>query len=541
LALQCDYGSLNEIKKYPCDVLIQATSVGMAPHLNETPISSHDLNSNTLVFDVIWNPMETRLLKEAHLKGCKVCPGIELFIHQAVRQFSYWLGAPVDIKLIEDTIRQTILLNQTSRKEVSIQRSRVQGTISIPSSKSHSIRAILLGSLAHGKSIVRNPLFSPDVNYAIRAARQLGAVILEQEGYLEIEGLAGQPQTPDNVIEAGNSGQVLRFVGAFAALNKGYTVITGDHSIRFNRPVTPLLNGIKGLGGFAESTRQNGQAPIIIKGPIYPGRTILSGEDSQPVSALLMASAFLDGETEIHVLNPGEKPWIQLTLSWLDRLGVDYENHEFERFIVRGKRECSPFDFNIPGDFSSAIFPITAALLTKSNLVIENIEMDDVQGDKAIIFLLQQMGANIEIDSSSKRLFVKTGGTLVGRVIDINDFIDGIPILAVIGCFAEGETVIINGSIARRKECDRIACISSELKKMGADIIETQDGLQIRKSILKGASVNSHHDHRMALSLIVAGLAAHGETIVEEVDCIEKSYPSFIADMQKLGASIRTS
>jgi 3-phosphoshikimate 1-carboxyvinyltransferase len=198
-----------------------------------------------------------------------------------------------------------------------IKTSSLHGHISVPPSKSHTLRAILFAALADGVSHIHNYLPSPDTNAMIHACRLLGASIDIHDSSLQIAGVAGKPQAPKDIIDAGNSGQVLRFIGAIAGLIPAYTVITGDHSIRTSRPVQPLLDGLNGLNVFAVSTKGDQHAPIIIKGPIQPGSTTLNGEDSQPVSGLLIAAAFAPGITEIHVNNPGETPWIELTLDWL--------------------------------------------------------------------------------------------------------------------------------------------------------------------------------------------------------------------------------
>ncbi len=520
------------------DVLVQATSVGMAPRLDDMPILSDWILSNAHVLDVISNPQETRLLREARLKGCQTYRGIDLFVHQAVQQFVCWFGAGVDQRVIEQTIRDHLPMTSANKKYVKVQKSALNGSLSLPPSKSHSVRAVLLGAMAQGISRIDNPLHSPDVTQAICAAIELGAQVRQDDQGMTIIGVGGRPQTPAGIIDSGNSGQVLRFVGALAALSSGYTVITGDHSICSNRPAQPLLDGLSQLGVWAKSTRQNGYAPLIIKGPLIPGKAELDGTDSQPVSALLMAAAFVDGVTEIFVRKAGEKPWIALTLSWLDRLGVSYTQENFEHFVVKGCRERPSFHIQIPGDLSSAAFPIVAALVTKSEITIHRADMDDIQGDKELVYLLQSMGAAIDIDRTAGSLRVCKGSLLIGKEIDVNAFIDAVPILAVLGCFAEGETRLVNGAIARHKESDRLACITKELKKMGARIEETADGLTIHPSNLKGALVQSCQDHRMAMALIVAGLAAEGETIVEGTACIQKSYPGFIEDMRNIGAYV---
>lgn len=420
-----------------------------------------------------------------------------------------------------------------------IQPSGLSGRLVIPPSKSHTLRALTFALMAKGVSHIRSYLHSPDTQAMIKALRLLGAVVDVSEEEIAVDGTGGKLQAAENVIDCGNSGQVLRFIGALAALMPSYTVLTGDASIRHNRPVQPLLDGLNALGAFAVSSRGDGFAPIIIKGPLTKNKATIVGVDSQPVSGLLIAGSFAPHPIELHVVDPGEKPWIGLTLHWFEKLGIPYANEGFERYALQGGKELRCFDYTVPGDFSSAAFPIAAALLTHSEVTLYPIDMEDPQGDKAIISLLERMGARFEIDPAEKTLTVKKSGPLVGTRIDCNDFIDALPILAVIGCFAEGETEIVNARIARSKESDRIHCIASELKKMGGEIEERPDGLLIRKSKLYGARVQTHHDHRIVLALSVAALAAStGESIIEGVAAAEKTYPKFMQDFTGLGARI---
>lgn len=171
-------------------------------------------------------------------------------------------------------------------------------------------------------------------------------------------------------------------------------------------------------------------------------------------------------------------------------------------------------------------------------MTIKNLDIYDTQGDKKIIHVFTEMGAHVGIDDKMKTLHIKPRERLKGITVDINDCIDAIAIIATVACYAEGETRIVNAAVARQKECDRIACIATELNKMGANIQETADGLIIKGSALNGAAVFSHGDHRIAMSLAVAGMGAKGETQIQESGCIGKTYPSFVQDFQKLGASI---
>jgi 3-phosphoshikimate 1-carboxyvinyltransferase len=536
LPLNAKWGSLDLLPSLTQDgyhYIIQATSVGMAPKFDETPIPAEWVAKNAIVLDVISNPPETLLLKEVKNQGGKAISGRELFIHQAVQQFVCWLGPHISQSKVEHTIRN-YLPKWKNGQSFRVKKCRLVGKFSLPPSKSHTIRAILLAAFAKGTSYLHHLLNSPDTACAIQAARHFGAKVEPTPTGLKIEGVAGKPNIPSDVIDAGNSGQVLRFAGALAALADGYTLFTGDQSIRSNRPIQPLLDGLKGLHAWAVSTRENGYAPFIVKGPLKAGIAHLDGQDSQPVSALLLAAAFVEGESEIHVCNAGEKPWLALTLSWLDRLGVKYHHQNLESFKVQGKLIRPAFEVTIPGDLSSLAFPLAAALVTKSEILIEGVDLNDVQGDKALVAVLQQMGACLEIDEAHCQLKVLVEGRLKGQIIDVNDFIDAVPILAVLGCYAEGETHIVNASIARKKESNRLECITAELKKMGACIEETEDGLRIRQSQLKGTYVHSHADHRLAMSLTVAGLGAEGETEVQEIECINKSYPTFLEDLKRI-------
>ncbi len=374
----------------------------------------------------------------------------------------------------------------------------------------------------------------------IEAFRLLGASIQKTTEKIDIEGVSGTILEATGVINAGNSGIVLRFCSAIGALSSNPIVITGDHSIQHQRPMEPLLAGLRQLGVSSTSLKGKGYAPVIIRGPMKPGRLLISGEDSQPVSALIIAAAFANGPIEINVQNPGEKPWVDLTLYWLDRLQIPYKRTEYTQYHLQGSVRYNGFDYTVPGDLSTAAFPIAAALITQSELTVHNVDLNDPQGDKKVFSVFQKMGARFEIDPVGKTLRVMKGPPLSGVDVDVNDFIDGIPILAVVACFAKGQTLLSNAAIARHKESNRLKSLAEELKKMGADIIETKDGLRIRESRLQGARLSSHNDHRMAQSLAIAGLGAQGKTTVSSIGCVAKTYPTFCQDFNSIGASIAT-
>lgn len=419
-----------------------------------------------------------------------------------------------------------------------IKKGRLKGRAVIPPSKSQTLRAILFGALGKGPTHIQHYLASPDAFAMIEACRSFGARVELSQDHIHIEGVGGNIVHAEDVINAANSGIVLRFCTAIGALSKHPVVITGDYSIRHQRPIRSLLEGLAQLGVKTATMRGDGFAPVIVQGPISSGKAIISGEDSQPVSALLIASAFAAGDIELEVKNPGEKPWVALTMHWLTRLGIKYECRDYTYYRMSGGQSYEGFVYHVPGDLSSAAFPLAAALITGSEITLDNVDMKDPQGDKELVTHFQKMGARLEIDENKKQVHIKKGGTLHGMEVDINNCIDAITILAVVGCFAEGETHIRNIEVAKQKECNRVSCIVNELKKMGADISETAEGLLVKKSDLKGAHVHSYHDHRMAMSLAVAGLGAEGDTIISSIECVEKTYPSFVEDFQRMGAQV---
>jgi len=396
----------------------------------------------------------------------------------------------------------------------------------------------MFGMLANGTSEITGFLNSPDAHGMIDAARQFGAKIEVDGSNARIEGVGTPPPPAANVIDSGNSGIILRFIGAVAALSPEYTVITGDHSVRTNRPVKPLLDALQGLGVFAVSTKGDNKAPIIVRGPLKSGSTTFDGKDSQPVSGMLIACALGKGPFDLTVTNPGETPWIDFTIYWMKKLGLSCSHEGYEKFHIPGNESIQGFTYHVPGDFSSAAFPIAAALITGSTLTVKNLDMDDIQGDKKIIPALQSIGANITVDTDKHEVTVEPS-TLKGGTLDINEYIDAVTILAVLGCFCSEPLHITNAAIARQKESDRIAAIATELKKMGAEIEEKPDGLIISPSRLTGARVTSYNDHRIVMSLACAGFGATGETSVENTACIAKTYPTFVEDMKAIGAKIK--
>lgn len=415
-------------------------------------------------------------------------------------------------------------------------KSRLSGSVEIPGSKSHTIRAVAIASLACGESVVRKPLGANDTLASRSAYRELGAHITGT-GDWTIRGVGGKPCVPGNVIDVANSGTTLYIALGSACLLDGCSVFTGDEQIR-RRPVGPLIDALNALGASVESTRGNGMAPLVVRGPMSGGNIRLDcGKTSQYLTSLLINCPLASGDTTIDVENLVEKPYIEMTLRWIESQGIRIENDGFTRFHISGGQSYRPFDKAVPADWSSAAFFLCAAAVTGSEITLVGLDPEDSQGDKSILDVLSSMGADIEHSSDGIRI---AGRGLTGGEFDLSDTPDALPALAVTACFAEGETRLVNVAQARLKETDRISVMCEELSKMGADIRELPDGLVIRGGGLKLATVLGHDDHRVIMALAVAGLAMDGETIVEGAQAVDVTFPTFVELMNQIGAGIST-
>ena len=419
-----------------------------------------------------------------------------------------------------------------------IRKSGLTGEVWIPGSKSHMIRALYFGALGKGRSIIRNPVRSKDSLSAAGVIKAMGVPLdMERDDYWTVDG--GELHVPEDVINVGNSGTSMYSGSALLASLDGRTVVTGDEQIR-HRPMQPVLNGLMLLGAEAFSIRDNGSAPFMIKGPLKGGKGYVDGIVSQYVSSIILAATLARNDCNIIVDKANEIAYIEMTLMWMDALGVSVEaSDDFNQYRVKSGQSYSNFDRAVPADFSSASFMLIGAAITESNVTLMGLDTNDVQGDKVLIEVLLDMGADIFVrEHGAEGIRINGGSPLKGCVVNCSLTPDSIPILAVLGCFAEGETRLLNIESSRIKETDRPLLMVKELSKMGADIELTDKELIIRNSKLKGCEVESYGDHRIAMALCIAGLIAEGETVVDRVESASISYPGFDESMVSLGADI---
>ncbi len=415
--------------------------------------------------------------------------------------------------------------------------STLTGEVRIPGSKSHTIRAVAIASLAAGESTIRAPLNSNDTCAAIDAYRALGADIEVRREAWVVGGTGGDVRAPEDVIDVRNSGVTLRTsMASCALLREGAAVLTGDEQIR-RRPAGPLAASLNDLGASVRSTRGTGTAPFVVAGRLRGGETSIEAVTSQYLSALLVNCPLSDGDTTIGVPLLNEAPYVEMTLDWLRQHGIDFTQDDLREFRLPGGQQYRPVSRAIPADFSSATFFLGAGALGENDVVLRGLDMEDTQGDKAVVGFVQQMGARVSMEEGAIRV---QAGELVGCELDLNATPDALPMLSVLGCLAEGTTRLVNVPQARVKESDRISVMAAELSKLGGQVEELEDGLVVHGSRLKGREVDGHGDHRVVMALAVAGCAIPGTTTIRGAEAAAVTYPEFAHHMASLGADLKS-
>lgn len=417
-----------------------------------------------------------------------------------------------------------------------IRKSEIDGTVTAPPSKSYTHRALVCGLLSSGLTRISNPLICDDTLATLNASEMMGATIHKNDD-LTIRGIT-QLRAPAPEIDCGGSGTTLRVFTALAALTHGRCVLTGDRGLQ-NRQVADLLDGLKQLGVDARSVLGNGKPPVSIQGRGIRGGTVKIRGDvtSQYITGLLFACSRGSGDTRIEITTPLEsQPYIAMTLQTMNIFGANaYPSKSWAHIDVPGKQEYRGSDFNVEGDHSSAAFLLVAGALA-GRVVVSHLKSDSIQGDAEMIRLLGMLKTPILVRNGSVSM---STGEIPSFVLDASNTPDLVPALTLLATQAKGVTTIRNAGRLRLKESDRISSICQELNRMGASVEESQDGLMIRgPTSLHGAVIDPHDDHRIAMTCIIAGLIADGTTVVNNIDCIRKSYPSFVSDMQSIGALI---
>ncbi|WP_346930091.1 3-phosphoshikimate 1-carboxyvinyltransferase [Clostridium sp.] len=407
----------------------------------------------------------------------------------------------------------------------------LKGNIVVPPSKSLGHRGIIAAALSRGISRVDNIQLSKDVEATMDIMKELGAVLNTEGHSLHIDGSNMFSYKKRLDLKCNESGSTLRFLIPLALTKCGDYIFRGEGKL-VTRPLDPYYEifGEKGI----EYSTEGGGLPLKVSGKLTSGTYRVRGDiSSQFITGLLFSLPLLEGNSKIELTTKLEsKGYIDLTLKVLKDFGIEIENNNYKEFNIRGAQRYHSRDYYIEGDYSQGAFFLVAGALG-SSIICSGLNKNSLQGDKVILDILEAMGCNI--DESEEGIKVNPSRTK-GIEIDASNCPDLVPILTVLASLSEGETRIINAKRLRIKECDRLHAITTELSKLGANIIELEDSLIISGvSELKGGEVNSHNDHRIVMALAIAATRAKGEVIINNSSAVEKSYPNFFKDYIKLG------
>ena len=400
------------------------------------------------------------------------------------------------------------------------------GQVVPPSSKSQSVRGMILALLAEGESRLMNPLDSDDMQDAMSVCMQLGAEISFGKDRLIIESGGLPIKTEVQNINTGNSGITTRFVLPLLGLrqNTEQPIIMDCGEQMRARPIQSLVDALRVFGLTIQYLDKKGQLPVAISGQLKGGTAEVDGMISQYLSALLIALPCAKTNSEITVKNLHERPYVEMTLNWLKEQNIHYSHFRTEdsdTYQIQGNQKYKQVNTVIAGDFSSASYLIAAAVMTLGRVELQGLDMQDPQGDKRLVNILREMGADIVMTPTG--LIIQGGLALQGLKIDANDIPDLLPTLAVIGTYANGKTEIRNVRQARIKETDRIHSMTQGLTRLGARVEEYPDGMTVYQSQLHGVRVKGYDDHRTVMALAVAGMLAEGSTVIDDAEATQSS------------------
>lgn len=416
--------------------------------------------------------------------------------------------------------------------------SKLKGSVKIPPSKSMAHRAIICAALSDGICRIDNIDYSDDIIATINAMNSLGATIEKHDDYIEVVGIYKNINKikENRIIDCNESGSTLRFLVPISLLFKGSNKFIGKGNLG-KRPLTTYYN-IFNDQGIKYSYEEN-NLNLVVDGELKPGVFEVEGNiSSQFITGLLFALPLLNGDSKIIITKEMEsKGYIDLTLKAISDFGIEIINNNYSEFIIKGNQKYNARNYRVEGDYSQAAFFLCADGLG-NNVLCRDLDLNSLQGDKEIIDILERM--NVVFNANEIGLSGEVNGELISTVIDGSQCPDIIPVLSAVSALSKGTTEIINAGRLRIKECDRLSAVTSELKKLGAQIIEKEDGLVITgvEKLQGGVEVWSHKDHRIAMTLAIASTMCKKPIIIKDYECVAKSYPSFFEDFKALGGNI---
>ena len=422
--------------------------------------------------------------------------------------------------------------------DLKIYPSKLKGEVKIPPSKSMAHRAIICAALSDGLCIIENIDYSDDIIATIDAMNSLGAKIVKHKDYIEVIGAYGSDEKPQEtrIIDCNESGSTLRFLVPISLLFKGSSKFIGRGNLG-KRPLTTYYNIFERQG--IEYSYEEGNLNLVINGELNPGTFEVEGNvSSQFITGLLFTLPLLKEDSKIIITTEMEsKGYIDLTLKAMSDFGVEIINNNYREFIIKGNQKYKARNYRVEGDYSQAAFFLCADSLG-NDVLCKDLDLNSLQGDKEVIDILERM--NVIFNANDIGVKGTTNGELASTVIDGSQCPDIIPVLTSVAALTKGTTEIINAGRLRIKECDRLAAVTSELNKLGAKIIEKEDGLVVTgvEKLQGGVEVWSHKDHRIAMTLAIASTRCEEPIVIKDYECIAKSYPKFFEDFKALGGNV---
>jgi len=410
----------------------------------------------------------------------------------------------------------------------------LKGSWKIPGSKSQTLRALFSAMLAKGITIIDNPLVSEDTQSMIGAIKAFGVKVIwaGDRLYIHSPGLKGL--TPPKACYVGDSGITLRFMSAFASRFKTRIEFRGTPELERQRSVSDLAQALGCFG--VQTSSKKGFCPFTVRGPLKRGIGWLKGKDSQPVSALLWALSLQNKRCVLKVTEPSEKPWVDLTLSWLKKQQKKVTHQDYQRYDILGGIKVAPFYYKVPADFSSVAFLMAAGIFVGEEVELCGLDFSDKQGDKALIYFLKSRGAQMRIEK--EKLYVYRSPDLTLGMVSCDKFIDALPVLSVLGVISKNGIELTQAIGARGKESDRIHSMVLNLQSLGLDVQEHEEGLSLKSGEIEGGVCHSFSDHRIAMSMAIIALKAKNPVIIQGAEAIGKTYPTFFEDLKKGGVKI---
>lgn len=415
-------------------------------------------------------------------------------------------------------------------EKVAINPRKISGEVIIPPSKSMAHRAVIAAALSKGVSTIENIDFSDDIIATIEAMRTLGAKIEVREKSLIIDGNSTFTKK-GGVIDCNESGSTLRFLVPISIAKRNEITFVGRGNLG-KRPLDIYYSIFNKQN--IDYTYEENILNLKINGELVGDDFEVAGNiSSQFITGLLFALPLLKDDSRIIITTELQsKGYLDLTLEMLNKFGIEIINKDYKEFIIKGNQSYKAFDYTVEGDYSQGAFFLCANALG-NKVISKGLDLNSLQGDKEVIEILERMGGSLKIEDNNINM---TFNELKATIIDASQCPDVIPVLTVVAALCEGETKVINGERLRIKECDRLNAIATELNKIGANIIELENGLIINGvKEFTGGEVSSHNDHRIAMSMAIASTFCKEELIITNPKCVSKSYPDFWNDFKALG------